>query len=103
MPTYQASDVWGALGDTTRRAIFELVADGPRSVGDIAAQVTVSRPAVSQHLKVLADAGLVVQRKEGTRRYYAADPAGLGELRIYVERFWRQALESFKATMEDRA
>jgi DNA-binding transcriptional ArsR family regulator len=72
------------------------------SVGEIAAHVPVSRPAVSQHLKVLAGAGLVVPRQEGTRRYYAADPAGLGELRGYIERFWQQALGSFKAMMEEK-
>jgi len=97
----QTADVWSALADETRRSIFELVAGGPLPVGEIAARMPVSRPAVSQHLRVLAGAGLVVQRQEGTRRYYSADPAGLDELRSYVERFWHEALGSFKAMMEE--
>ena len=101
METYAEPDVFAALGDATRRAIFELVAGGSLSVGEIAAQVPVSRPAVSQHLQVLAGAGLVVQQQEGTRHYYSADPAGLAELRAYVERFWQQALGSFKAKVEE--
>lgn len=95
--------MWSALGDATRRTIFEMVASAPLSVGEISAQMPVSRPAVSQHLKVLASAGLVVQRQEGTRRYYSANPAGLAELRSYVERFWQQALDSFKTMMEETA
>lgn len=94
--------MWGALGDATRRAVFELVATAPRSVGEIAELVPVSRPAVSQHLKVLASAGLVVQRQEGTRRYYSANPAGLAQLRGDVERFWQQALGAFQAMMEEQ-
>lgn len=102
MVTYQTADVWGALADETRRSIFELVARSPLPVGEIAARVPVSRPAVSQHLKVLAGAGLVAQRQEGTRRYYSADPAGLAELRRYIERFWLEALGSFKTMMEEQ-
>jgi len=100
VPTYRYQDAWDALGDATRRTIFELVAERPRSVGDIADRVPVSRPAVSQHLKVLGSAGLVTHRRDGTRRYYAADPAGLAELHDYIEKYWQRALASFKAAAE---
>jgi DNA-binding transcriptional ArsR family regulator len=90
-----------ALGDGTRRTIFELVAERPRSVGELADDLPVSRPAVSQHLRVLGRAGLVTHRQQGTRRYYSADPDGLAELRAYIERFWKQALSSFKALAEE--
>ena len=90
----------GALGDDTRRAIFELLAERPRAVGELAAELPVSRPAVSQHLKVLKEAGLVTDRKEGTRRVYQLDPAGVGALRAYFDRFWAQALDAYKATAE---
>ena len=96
-------DGLAALGDPTRRKIFELVADRPRAVVDLARQVTVSRPAVSQHLKVLKEAGLVVDRAQGNRRIYSADPEGLAELRGYLERFWSRALESFKTIVEQPA
>jgi DNA-binding transcriptional ArsR family regulator len=89
-----------ALGDPTRRAIFERLADGPCSVGELAAGLPVSRPAVSQHLRVLKEAGLVFDRPEGTRRLYQLDPNGLGALRAYVDRFWSQALAAFKAAAE---
>ncbi len=101
MVAYDERDPWEALGDGTRRAIFELVAKEPLSVGEIAGEVPVSRPAVSQHLKVLGRAGLVTHRQEGTRRYYSADPAGVAALHRYVERFWQQALGSFKALTEE--
>jgi len=90
----------GALGDPTRRAIFELVAEQARPVGEIAAHLPVTRPAVSQHLKVLKDAGLVTDRAEGTRRIYRVDPAGLAELRSYFERFWNTTLAAFKDAVE---
>jgi DNA-binding transcriptional ArsR family regulator len=93
-------DGLAALGDPTRRAIFELVAERPRAVVDLARAVPVSRPAVSQHLRVLKESGLVVDRPEGNRRIYTADPDGLAELRAYLERFWTTALESFKAIVE---
>jgi DNA-binding transcriptional ArsR family regulator len=93
-------DGLAALGDPTRRAIFELVAERPRAVVDLAREVPVSRPAVSQHLRVLKESGLVVGRPEGNRRIYTADPDGLAELRAYLERFWTTALESFKAIVE---
>ena len=89
-----------ALGDPTRRAIFEQLRRGPRAVGEIAAELPVSRPAVSQHLRVLKDAGLVMERREGTRRLYRLDPDGLGELRDYFDGFWTEALAGFKAAAE---
>jgi DNA-binding transcriptional ArsR family regulator len=89
-----------ALGDPTRRAIFEQLRRGPRAVGEIAAELPVSRPAVSQHLRVLKDAGLVMDRREGTRRLYRLDPDGLGELRDYFDGFWTEALAGFKAAAE---
>jgi DNA-binding transcriptional ArsR family regulator len=85
-----------ALGDPTRRAIFELLADGPQPVGELARQLPVTRPAVSQHLKVLKDAGLVVDRQHGTRRLYQLNPDGVGALRAYFDRFWNHALAAFK-------
>lgn len=93
-------DVFLALSDPTRRAIFERLAGGPRSVGGLAAGLPVSRPAVSQHLKVLKGAGLVVDRAEGTRRYYALSPAGLDTLRVWLDRFWDGALAAFKEAAE---
>jgi DNA-binding transcriptional ArsR family regulator len=85
-----------ALGDATRRSIFELVARSPRAVREIADALPVSRPAVSQHLKVLKDAGLLTVRRDGTRNIYVADPGGIAVLRASVERFWREALVAFK-------
>jgi DNA-binding transcriptional ArsR family regulator len=89
-----------ALGDPTRRAIFEQLRSGSRSVGEIASELPVSRPAVSQHLRVLKEAGLVTERRNGTRRFYRVDPDGLGELRRYVEEYWSEALTAFKAEAE---
>ena len=89
--------VLDALGDWTRRQIFEALRRGPRSVGDLAADLPVSRPAVSQHLRVLKDAGLVLDRKEGTRRIYSVDPQGLAGIRAYFDSFWDEALERFAA------
>ena len=89
-----------ALGDATRRAIFERLADRPSTVGDIAAELPVSRPAVSQHLRVLREAGMVVVRPHGTRRIYSVDPAGIAAMRGYFDRFWNQALANFKAMAE---
>jgi DNA-binding transcriptional ArsR family regulator len=91
-----------ALGDPTRRAIFEQLSAGPRSVGEIAEQLPVSRPAVSQHLRVLKDAGLVTERRNGTRRIYRLDPNGLAQVRDYFDRFWDAALAEFKAAAERR-
>jgi DNA-binding transcriptional ArsR family regulator len=95
-------DAMAALGDPTRRAIFERLAIGPSSVGALAGEMPVSRPAVSQHLKVLKDAGLVMDRQEGTRRIYSLDPAGVGALRATFDRFWTQALSAFKEAAERR-
>ena len=89
-----------ALGDPTRRAIFELLADGPRPVGEIARDLPITRPAVSQHLKVLKEAGLVTDRQIGTRRLYQLDPDGVGALRAYLDRFWNRALTAFKVAAE---
>ena len=90
-----------ALGDPTRRAIFERLGAGPRAVGELAEEFPVSRPAVSQHLKVLKDAGLVVDRKAGTRRLYQLNPQGVGALRAYFDSFWMQALTAFKDAVEN--
>ena len=89
-----------ALGDATRREIMERLRGGPRPVGEIAAGLPVSRPAVSQHLRVLKEAGLVAERKEGTRRIYRVEPKGLADLRAYLDSFWEQALAGFKAAAE---
>lgn len=93
-------DAWSALADPTRRTILELVAARPRAVGELAGLVPVTRPAVSQHLKLLKTVGLVADRAEGTRRIYRADPAGLASLRAQLDRFWEQALASFKDIVE---
>jgi DNA-binding transcriptional ArsR family regulator len=93
-------DPLDALGDPTRRAVFERLKDGPRAVGELAQGLPVSRPAVSQHLRVLKDAGLVTDERAGTRRLYRIDAAGLAELRAYVEGFWDTALASFKEAAE---
>jgi DNA-binding transcriptional ArsR family regulator len=100
--TYRA-DGWTALGDPTRRAIFERLAERPRAVGELASELPVSRPAVSQHLKVLKDARLVIDRAAGNRRIYQVDPTGLGPLRADLERFWGQALANYKLAVEQRA
>jgi DNA-binding transcriptional ArsR family regulator len=89
-----------ALGDPTRRAIFERLIGAPRPVGELAAELPVTRPAVSQHLKVLKDAGLVVDRHAGTRRLYQVDPQALADLRAYFDAFWDQSLAAFKDAAE---
>src|ERR1700755_795817 len=89
-----------ALGDPTRRAIFERLAEGPSPVGEIAKDLPVSRPAVSQHLKVLKEAGLVTDRAEGTRRLYQLDPHGIAPLRAYFDAFWMHPLTAFKQAVE---
>jgi len=90
-----------ALGDPTRRAIFEQLRQGPSAVGELARLLPVSRPAVSQHLRVLKGAGLVTDEKAGTRRLYRVDPRGLEELRAYFERFWGDALTQLKEAAEN--
>lgn len=92
-----------ALADPTRRAVFERLRAGPVSVTDIAADLPVSRPAVSQHLKVLKEAGLVRDEADGARRLYEVDPRGIEELREWLESFWDDALEAFKAEVERTA
>jgi DNA-binding transcriptional ArsR family regulator len=96
-------DRFAALADPTRRRIFERLRSGPQAVGAIARRMPVSRPAVSQHLKVLKEAGLVADRPEGTRRVYYIDPNGLGALRAWVDQFWDKALAEFKAEVEMKA
>jgi len=98
--TYQ-TDAWIALGDPTRHAVFERLADRPRAVGELARELPVSRPAVSQHLKVLKDAGLVVDRRAGNRRIYQLDPVGVGAIRAQLEQFWTKALTTYKAIVEE--
>ena len=89
-----------ALADPTRRQVFERLKSGPQAVGAIARGLPVSRPAVSQHLKILKEAGLVADRPEGTRRVYFIDPAGLGALRAWLDQFWDEALGNFRAEVE---
>jgi DNA-binding transcriptional ArsR family regulator len=96
---YQA-DAFTALGDPTRRAIFESLAEQPQAVGELARELPVSRPAVSQHLKVLKGAGLVTDRPAGTRRIYAVDPDGLEAMRAYLDQFWAKTLTAYKAAVE---
>lgn len=99
MDTYGRNG-WTALGDPTRKAIFELLVDRPRAVVEIANELPISRPAVSQHLRVLRSAGLVTDRPLGTRHIYQVDPDGLAALRADLERFWGKALANFKAAVE---
>ena len=93
---------FAALADDTRRTIFERVARRPLSVGKLAEGLDVTRPAVSQHLKVLLRAGLVVQRREGSRCIYQVDPRGVAAMRDYLDRFWQRALASFKEEVEKK-
>ena len=96
---YQSA-VFTALSDPTRRIVLERLRPGPLAVGEIARGLSVSRPAVTQHLKVLKDAGLVADHAEGTRRVYRIDPHGLGQLRGWLDQFWETALDAFKAEVE---
>jgi DNA-binding transcriptional ArsR family regulator len=99
--TYESqAGVFDALGDPTRRAVLEILRGGPQAVVDIAAELPVSRPAVSQHLRVLKGAGLVTERRDGARHLYRIDPEGLAVLRAYLEGFWTDALASFKEAAE---
>jgi DNA-binding transcriptional ArsR family regulator len=95
-------DGFSALADPTRRAIFERLAGESRSVGELAAELPVSRPAVSQHLKVLKGAGLVEDRAQGTRRLYRVDLDGVAAMRDYLDGFWDQALAAFKTAVEGK-
>jgi DNA-binding transcriptional ArsR family regulator len=94
------SDAWTALGDATRKEIFELLVDRPRAVVELAGELPISRPAVSQHLRVLKDAGLVVDEPAGTRRIYRVNPDGLAALRADLDRFWGRTLAAYGATVE---
>ncbi len=102
MTTYQGERQLDALGDASRRAIIALLADGPTSVGQLAAALPISRPAVSQHLRVLKNAGLVRDRADGTRRLYHLDPRGPADVRAYLDRYWTRTLAAFaEAVAED--
>lgn len=92
----KAEQVLDALGDATRRRVLELLREGPRAVVDIAADLPVSRPAVSQHLRVLKGAGLVTERRQGARHLYSIDAEGLAALRTYLETYWQNALVAFR-------
>ena len=96
--TYQ--QVLDALGDPTRRSIFERLAGHPQAVSELARDLPISRPAVSQHLKVLKEAGLVIDRPDGNRRIYQVNLEGVGALRAYLDRFWDQALTAFQSVVE---
>ena len=100
MATYQARDGWEALGDPTRLAIVTCLAERPRAVGELADVLPISRPAVSQHLKVLKEAGLVTDRAIGTRRVYRLNPAGMAALRDQLETFWNRALDGYQDVIE---
>jgi DNA-binding transcriptional ArsR family regulator len=98
--TDDSVDPWDALGDPTRRAIFQQIAEAPCAVGQLAQRLPVSRPAVSQHLAVLKRAGLVEDEAQGTRRIYRLRPAGLAKLRADLDRFWTGALSAFQQAAE---
>ena len=99
---YAAIDAFAALGDPTRRAIFERLASAPSAVGELAAGMPVTRPAVSQHLKVLKEAGLVTETPEGTRRIYRIDPRGIAAMREYLDRHWERTLSAFQAFADEQ-
>ncbi len=98
-----AIDAFGALGEPTRRAIFERLAQGPAAVGELAANLPVTRPAVSQHLKVLKEAGLVSETPDGARRIYRLDPRGIGAMRDWLDAHWASALDAFAQYVDEQA
>jgi DNA-binding transcriptional ArsR family regulator len=98
--TDEAGEGWEVLGDPSRRAIIACLAERPRAVGELAGELPISRPAVSQHLKVLKDAGLVTDRADGTRRVYRLNPAGVAALRDQLDTFWNRALEGYQDAAE---
>lgn len=102
MVTYQSDGAWNALGDRTRRAIVECLAERPQAVSELADALPISRPAVSQHLKVLKDAGLVTERAAGTRRIYRLNPTGVVALRDQLDMFWNRALTNYKDLVEQQ-
>jgi DNA-binding transcriptional ArsR family regulator len=99
VPTYRSADAWTALGDPTRRAIVERLAERPRAVGELADELPISRPAVSQHLRVLKEARLVAERAAGTRRIYRLDPAGVAALRDQLDTYWNRALAGYQEAL----
>ncbi|MBQ1038200.1 MULTISPECIES: helix-turn-helix transcriptional regulator [Micromonospora] len=101
MATYRTHPGWEALGDPSRLAIVQRLAEGPRAVGELAHELPISRPAVSQHLKVLKSAGLVVDQAVGTRRVYRLSPVGLAALRDQLDTFWRRALDGYQDVVEE--
>ena len=101
MDAYRDDEGWGALGDPTRRSIVLRLAERPQAVGELAGALPVSRPAVSQHLKVLKDAGLVVEHAQGTRRIYQLNEAGLSALRDQLDTFWKRALTGYQTVIDD--
>lgn len=103
MATYGFDETLGALGDRTRRAIVECLAERPQAVGELADRLPVSRPAVSQHLKVLKVAGLVSEQAAGTRRIYRLNPAGVAALRDQLDTFWNRALAGYRDAVDDAA
>ena len=100
MDTYRSAEAWDAFGDPTRRAIVECLAERPRAVGELAAELPISRPAVSQALAVLKSAGLVTDRAEGTRRIYRLNPADVAALRDQLDTYWNRALAGFSEAAE---
>ena len=102
MATYEDRDGWVALGDGTRRAIVLRLAERPQSVGELAAELPVSRPAVSQHLKVLKEAGLVTEQAAGTRRIYQLNAVGLAARRDQLDTFWRRAMAGYEDVVEQQ-
>ncbi len=100
MAAYRVGEAWNALGDPTRRAIVEHLAERPRAVGELADELPVSRPAVSQHLKVLKEAGLVTEQAAGTRRIYRLNPMGVAALRDQLDTFWNRALAGYQDAVE---
>ena len=96
MATYRVDEAWTALGDPSRRAIVECLAERPRAVGELADRLPISRPAVSQHLRVLKEAGLVTDQVAGTRRIYRLDPAGVAALRDQLDTYWNRALAGYQ-------
>ena len=103
MATFRAHQGWEALGDPNRFAIVQCLAERPRAVGDLAEKLPITRQAVSQHLRVLKDAGLVASQAEGTRRIYRLNPAGVAALKDQLDTFWRRALDGFQNTVEDNS
>ena len=101
MGTYRPDDGWSALGDPSRRAIVECLAERPRAVGELADALPISRPAVSQHLKVLKNAGLVSERVAGTRRIYRLDPAGVAAMRDQLDTYWSRALAGYSEVVDE--